>query len=68
MGVVAKKRTENDLCNYKIFSIMFINELVPLFGVLLLFGGIPAIILTGVIMALKTAVTEWRSTVNSSLR
>ena len=30
-----------------------IDELVPLFGILLLFGGIPAIILTGVIMALK---------------
>ena len=30
-----------------------IDELVPLFGMLLLFGGIPAIILTGVIMALK---------------
>ena len=30
-----------------------IDELVPLFGVLLLFGGIPAIILTGVIMYLK---------------
>ena len=30
-----------------------IDELVPLFGMLLLFGGIPAIILTGVIMYLK---------------
>ena len=30
-----------------------IDELVPLFGILLLFGGIPAIILTGVIMYLK---------------
>ena len=30
-----------------------IDELVPLFGMLLLFGGIPAIILTGVIMVLK---------------
>ena len=29
------------------------DELVPLFGMLLLFGGIPAIILTGVIMYLK---------------
>ena len=30
-----------------------IDELVPLFGMLLLFGGIPAIILTGLIMVLK---------------
>ena len=30
-----------------------IDELVPLFEMLLLFGGIPAIILTGVIMYLK---------------
>ena len=30
-----------------------IDELVPLFGMLLLFGGIPGIILTGVIMYLK---------------
>ena len=29
------------------------HGLVPIVGVLLLFGGIPAIILTGVIMALK---------------
>ena len=31
----------------------FIHGLVPIVGVLLLFGGIPAIILTGVIMYLK---------------
>ena len=31
----------------------FMHGLVPIFGVLLLFGGIPAIILTGVIMYLK---------------
>ena len=31
----------------------FMHGLVPIVGVLLLFGGIPAIILTGVIMALK---------------
>lgn len=31
----------------------FMHGLVPVFGVLLLFGGIPAIILTGVIMYLK---------------
>ena len=31
----------------------FMNGLVPIFGVLLLFGGIPGIILTGVIMVLK---------------
>ena len=31
----------------------FMHGLVPIFGVLLLFGGIPAIILTGVIMVLK---------------
>lgn len=31
----------------------FMHALVPIFGVLLLFGGIPAIILTGVIMVLK---------------
>ena len=31
----------------------FMDGLVPIFGVLLLFGGIPAIILTGVIMYLK---------------
>ena len=31
----------------------FMDGLVPFFGVLLLFGGIPAIILTGVIMYLK---------------
>jgi uncharacterized membrane protein len=31
----------------------FMNGLVPIFGVLLLLGGIPAIILTGVIMYLK---------------
>lgn len=31
----------------------FMDGLVPIFGVLLLFGGIPGIILTGVIMYLK---------------
>ena len=31
----------------------FMHGLVPIVGVLLLFGGIPAIILTGVIMVLK---------------
>ena len=31
----------------------FMHGLVPIVGVLLLFGGIPAIILTGVIMYLK---------------
>ena len=31
----------------------FMHGLVPIVGVLLLFGGIPGIILTGVIMALK---------------
>ena len=31
----------------------FMDGLVPIVGVLLLFGGIPAIILTGVIMYLK---------------
>lgn len=31
----------------------FMDGLVPIFGILLLFGGIPAIILTGVIMYLK---------------
>ncbi|MBO5362423.1 MAG: hypothetical protein J6A35_05655 [Paludibacteraceae bacterium] len=31
----------------------FMHGLVPIFGVLLLFGGIPGIILTGVIMYLK---------------
>ena len=31
----------------------FMHGFVPIFGVLLLFGGIPAIILTGVIMYLK---------------
>ena len=47
---------ENDLLNLLNFSIMYaaiIDGLVPLFGMLLLFGGIPAIILTGVIMYLK---------------
>ena len=33
----------------------FMHGLVPIFGVLLLFGGIPAIILTGVIMVLKNS-------------
>ena len=31
----------------------FMDGLVPIFGILLIFGGIPAIILTGVIMVLK---------------
>ena len=53
MGVVAKKRTENDLCNYKIFSIMFIDELVPLLALFLIFGAVPVVVLVGVIMFLK---------------
>ena len=54
MGVVAKKRRKRFV---KLTKFYFMGEimhgLVPIVGVLLLFGGIPAIILTGVIMYLK---------------
>ena len=42
-----------NLLNFSIMYASIIDELVPLFGMLLLFGGIPGIILTGVIMYLK---------------
>ena len=54
MGVVAKKRRKRFVKLIKFYFMgEFMHGLVPIVGVLLLFGGIPAIILTGVIMALK---------------
>ena len=54
MGVVAKKRRKRFVKLTKFYFMgEFMNGLVPIVGVLLLFGGIPGIILTGVIMYLK---------------
>ena len=54
MGVVAKKRRKRFVKLIKFYFMgEFMHGLVPIVGVLLLFGGIPAIILTGVIMYLK---------------
>ena len=54
MGVVAKKRRKRFVKLIKFYFMgEFMNGLVPIVGVLLLFGGIPGIILTGVIMYLK---------------
>ena len=55
MGVVAKKSDGERFVKLIKFYFMgeFMHGLVPIVGVLLLFGGIPGIILTGVIMYLK---------------
>ena len=53
MGVVAKKRTENDLFNYKIFSIMSPVLFEDLLALFLIFGAVPVVVLVGVIMFLK---------------